>query len=114
MIERTALKRRNPSKQPLLNESNSDHVSFNMTAATLTTGRIVGIVVTVVVLFVLGFVIGWVSAPSDEDSTSSETYNMKYIAKKRKEEMKTKDDFHKKLIEILNADKIGENLRSVI
>jgi hypothetical protein len=28
--------------------------------------------------------------------------------------MKTKDDFHKKLIEILNADKIGENLRSVI
>jgi hypothetical protein len=85
-----------------------------MAAATLTTGRIVGIVVAVVVLFLLGFVIGWVSAPSDEDSASSEAYDMKYIAKKRKEEMKTKDGFHEKLIEILNADKIGENLRSVI
>ena len=112
---------------------NSHNVSFKMTAATLTTRRIVGIVVAVVVLFVLGFVIGWVSAPNDEDSTirvsapsdenstcgddnstSSETYDMKYIAKKRKEEMKTKDGFHEKLIEILNADKIGENLRSVI
>jgi hypothetical protein len=103
-----------------------------MIAATLRRGIVV-IVVSVVVLFVLGFVIGWVSAPSDEDSTirvsapsdenstcgdqnstSSETYDMKYVAKKRKEEIKAKDGFHQKLIEILNADKIGENLRSVI
>jgi hypothetical protein len=80
-----------------------------MAAATLTRGRIVGIVVVAIVLFVLGFVIGWVSAPSDEDS--SENYDMKYISKKRKEEMKTKNGFHEKFLEILNANKIGENLR---
>ena len=72
--------------------------------------KIVGILVAVVVLFVLGFVIGWVSAPSDGD-TSSETSDIKYIAKKRKEEMKKKTGFHERLFEILDAEKIGENLR---
>ena len=81
-----------------------------MTAATLSTPRIIGIVVAVVVLFVLGFVIGWVSVPSDEDSTS-ETFDMKYIAKKRKEDMKAKSDFQEQLFEMLNADEIGKNLR---
>lgn len=83
-----------------------------MAATTLSNGRIVGIVIAVIVVFALGFVIGWVSAPTDEDSTvSSEKYEMKYIAKQRKEQMKIKDGFHKKLFEILNAEKIGENLR---
>ena len=84
-----------------------------MAAGTLTRGRIVGmngIVLAAIVLFVLGFVIG--RTQSDEDS--SENYDMKYISKKRKEEMKTKKYFHEKFLEILNANKIGENLRWVI
>ena len=96
--------------QPLVEETTSEGVSFKMTAVTLSKGRIVGIVVAVVVLFVLGFVIGWVSAPSDGD-TSSETFDIKYIAKKRKEEMRKKNSFHERLFEILDAGKIGENLR---
>ena len=80
-----------------------------MTTASLTPGRIAGIVVAIAVLFVLGFVIGWVSAPSDGDS--SESYDMKYIANKRKEDIKSKDNFHEKLFEILNAEEIGKNLR---
>ena len=94
----------------MLNESNFDNVTLQMPNATLTRRQIVGIVVAVVVLFVLGFVIGWVSAPSGEDS-SGEKYDMKYIAKRRKEDMKTKSGFHEKLFEMLNADKIGDNLR---
>lgn len=83
-----------------------------MAGMTLSTGRIVGIVIAVIVLFALGFVIGWVSAPNDENSANSnEKYDMKYIAKKRKEQIKMKDGFHKKFFEILNAEEIGENLR---
>jgi hypothetical protein len=88
---------------------NSHNVSFKTTADTSTAGRkkIAGIAVALVVLFVLGFVIGWVSAPRD----SNETFDMKYIAKKRKQDMKKKAGFHEELFEILNAEKIGENLR---
>ena len=82
-----------------------------MTTASLTPGRISGIVVAIAVLFAFGFVIGWVSRPSDGDSSETEAYGMKYIAKKRKEDMKSKDDFHEKLFEILNAEEIGKNLR---
>ena len=82
-----------------------------MTRMSLTPGRIAGIVVAIAVLFALGFVIGWVSRPSDGDSSETESYDMKYIAKKRKEDMKSKDEFHEKLFEILNAEEIGKNLR---
>ncbi len=116
------VQRRNPStsNQPSFEESNSKGVSFKMTPAKM---KIIGIVVAVVVLFVLGFVIGWVSAPSDKDtrevirentsnhSCNNETFDMKYIAKKRKEEIKKKNGFHERLFEILDAEKIGENLR---
>ena len=80
-----------------------------MPASSLTPGRIAGIVVAVAVIFAIGFAIGWVSVPSDSDS--SEKYDMKYIAKQRKEDMKKKDDFHEQLLKILNAEEIGENLR---
>ena len=83
-----------------------------MSVVTLTNRRIIGIVVVLVVLFVLGFVIGWVSTPSDDDS-SDENFDMKYIANRRKNEMKAKTDFHEKLFKVLNADNIGENLRLV-
>ena len=85
-----------------------------MSVVTLTNRRIIGIVVVLVVLFVLGFVIGWVSAPSDDDDSSDENFDMKYIANRRKDEMKAKTDFHEKLFKMLNADKIGENLRLVV
>ena len=100
----------NCSTQPLPKELNSKGVSFNMTRDTTSRTKIVGIGLALVVLFVLGFVIGWVSAPSDEDS-SSETFDIKYIARKRKEDMKTKTGFHEKLFKSLNAEEIGENLR---
>ena len=83
----------------------------------LSTGRIVGIVIALVVLFVLGFVIGWVAAPSDSDSSTSTTFvecNIsKSVTEKRKEEMKKKDEYHKKLFEFMNAKEIGKNLRLV-
>ncbi|XP_028396940.1 glutamate carboxypeptidase 2-like [Dendronephthya gigantea] len=97
-----------------------------MPTATLTTGRIVfGTVVAIVALFVLAFVIGWVSAPTDSDDSSacepslrvnvtnniSIIFDIKYIVKLRKEQKKRKDNFHEKLFAILNATKIGENLR---
>jgi hypothetical protein len=82
-----------------------------MTAATLTTRRIVGSVVAV--LFVFGFVMDWVSADRGHVDFS-EKREMKYAAKKRKDEMKTKKYFHEKFFEILDADIIGENLRQVI
>ena len=81
-----------------------------MAASFLTPGRIAGIVVAVAAIFAVGFVIGWVSVPSDEDSDSSERYDIKYIAKQRKEDMKKKDDFHEQLLKILNAEEIGKNL----
>ena len=83
-----------------------------MSVVTLTTRKIIGIVAVLVVLFVLGFVIGWVSAPSDD--SRGENFGMKYIANRRKHEMKAKIDFHEKLFKMLNADKIGENLRLVV
>ena len=94
----------------LLNGANIDNFTFQMATATLATDRIVaGIVVAVLVLLEFGFVIGWVSVPNDE-YCSSKKY-MKYIVNERKEDMKMATCFHEKMFEILNADKIGKDLR---
>ena len=81
-----------------------------MATATLATARIgAGILVAVLVLLEFGFVIGWVSVPNDE-YCSSKKY-MKYIVNERKEDMKMATCFHEKMFEMLNADKIGKDLR---
>ena len=96
----------------LLSKLNREGVTYKMAAVTFTTPKIIGILAAVAVLFALGFVIGWVSAPSDEDgSVEVRNPDMKYVANKRKEDMKTKTDFHEELFDILNAKKIGDNLR---
>ena len=82
-----------------------------MASSFLTPGRVACIVVAVAVIFAIGFMIGWVSVPSDEDPDSSEKYDIKYVAKQRKENMKKKDEFHEQLLKILNAEEIGKNLR---
>ena len=82
-----------------------------MASSFLTPKRIAGIVVAVAVIFAIGFAIGWVSVPSNEYSDSSKKYDMKYVAKQRKEDMKMKDEFHEQLLKFLNAEEIGKNLR---
>ncbi|XP_028397055.1 glutamate carboxypeptidase 2-like isoform X2 [Dendronephthya gigantea] len=79
-----------------------------MAVVSLSKGQIVGVVIGVVVLFVLGFVIGWFSAPEE---SSVEIFNMKYIVKKRREQMRQKHDYHTELLRIINAENIGKNLR---
>lgn len=79
------------------------------TMASLSTRRILIVVVCLCVLFVLGFVIGWVSSPCDEHSPPD--YTMKYIARKRKENEKVKEEFNDQLMKILSAKEIGEHLR---
>lgn len=100
--------------EPFTTEKTSGKFNFDsvnstkMLIAKLSKRQIVGIVIAMIVLFVLGFVIGWFSAPDD---SSAQTFDMKYVVRKRKEQMKRKNDFHEKMFGILDAENIGENLR---